>query len=256
VALVQAGTNLIVLDADQGDTSTQVSLLKRLKSSFPHVDVVAGNIVSLNQAHNLLEAGADSLRIGMGCSSVSTTGDVVAVGRAQATAVYRVAQYAASKYNVPVIADGGVSNSGHIMKALALGASAVMLGSMLAGTTETPGSYFYHQGSTKVKSYRGSRSAGAIKDMMSRGNMNDSHRPLVQGVTAVVLDKGSIHTLLSYHIQGVKHGMQDLGSCSIGDLHKQLYAGELRMEVRSGAAIREGNVHDLITFHNSQVLQV
>ena len=256
VALVQAGTNLIVLDADQGDTSTQVSLLKRLKSSFPHVDVVAGNIVSLNQAHNLLEAGADSLRIGMGCSSVSTTGDVVAVGRAQATAVYRVAQYAASKYNVPVIADGGVSNSGHIMKALALGASAIMLGSMLAGTTETPGSYFYHQGSTKVKSYRGSRSAGAIKDMMSRGNMNDSHRPLVQGVTAVVLDKGSIHTLLSYHIQGVKHGMQDLGSCSIGDLHKQLYAGELRMEVRSGAAIREGNVHDLITFHNSQVLQV
>ena len=255
VALVQAGVNLIVLDADQGDSSVQIRLLQRIKGSYPDVDVVAGNVVSMLQAYHLLEAGADCLRIGMGCSSVGTTTDVVAVGRAQATAVYRIAKLASSRYNVPVIADGGVSNSGHIMKALALGASSVMLGSMLAGTTETPGAYFYHQGSTKVKSYRGSRSASALKDMVNRGDVDNSSRLLVQGVSAVVLDKGSIQKLIPYHIQGVKHGMQDIGAKSIEELHKQLYAGELRMEVRSGAAIREGNVHDLITFHNTQIVK-
>lgn len=254
VALVQAGVNLVVLDADQGDTSIQISLLQRMKKAYPTVDVVAGNIVSVSQAHRLLEAGADSLRVGMGCSSVGTTSDVIAVGRAQATAVYKIARYAASQYNVPVIADGGVSNSGHIMKALALGASCVMLGSMLAGTSETPGSFFYHQGSMKVKSYRGSRSASAIKDMAYRNCVGSAYKPLVQGVSAVVLDKGSVHTLIPYHLQGVKHGMQDLGSQSLNDLHQQLYNGKLRMEVRSGAAIREGNVHDLITFSNAQVV--
>jgi IMP dehydrogenase len=256
VALVQAGVNLVVLDADQGDTSVQISLLRRIKMTYPKVDVVAGNIVSVSQAHRLLEAGADSLRIGMGCSSVGTTSDVIAVGRAQATAVYKIARYAASEYDVPVIADGGVSNSGHMMKALALGASCVMLGSMLAGTTETPGSFFYHQGSMKVKSYRGSRSASAIKDMAHRGTVEIAHKPIVQGVSAVVLDKGSIHRLIPYHLQGVKHGMQDLGSKSLHELHQQLRDGKLRMEVRSGAAIREGNVHDLITFGNAQMLQV
>ena len=256
VALISAGVNMIVLDADQGDSSVQINLLRRLKATYPEIDVVAGNVVSMTQASHLLEAGADALRIGMGCSSVGTTADVVAVGRAQATAVYRIAKLAFTRYNVPVIADGGVSNSGHIMKAMALGASSVMLGSLIAGTTETPGGYFYHQGSTKVKSYRGSRSASALKDLANRGNMdNSNNRHLVQGISAVVLDKGSIHKLIPYHIQGVKHGMQDIGANSIDELHKQLYNGELRMEVRSGAAIREGNVHDLITFQNTQILQ-
>jgi IMP dehydrogenase len=140
------------------------------------------------------------------------------------------------------------------MKALALGGSSVMLGSMLAGTSETPGNYFYHQGSTKVKSYRGSRSASALKDLANRNGHVYSSRPLSQGLNAVVLDKGSIHKLIPYHIQGVRHGMQDIGAKSIHDLHGQLRRGELRMEVRSGAAIREGNVHDLITFKMGQTV--
>lgn len=245
-ALIANGVDLIVLDADQGDCTNQIVLLKEIKAKYPNIDVVAGNVASISQAKRLLEAGADSLRIGMGVSSIGTTADVVAVGRAQATAVYRVAKFAFEQYNVPVIADGGVVNSGHIMKALSLGASCVMLGSMLAGTSETPGNYFYHQGS-KVKSYRGARSTGAFRELAEK---NGRTRPVSQGVSAVVLDKGSIHTLISYHIQGVRHGMQDAGCKSVAILHIQLYSGELRMEVRSGAAIREGNIHDLITFQS------
>ena len=248
--LVLAGVDLLVLDADQGDCSTQVDLLTAIKREFSATDVVAGNIVSIAQAHRLIEAGADSLRIGMGVSSIGTTSDVIAVGRAQATAVFRVAKFAKQKYDIPIIADGGIVNSGHIMKALCLGASAVMLGSMLAGTSETPGNYFYHQGS-KVKSYRGARSTGALRTVCP----SNGGRQVSQGVSAVVLDKGSVHTLISYHIQGVKHGMQDAGAKSVKVLHEQLYNGDLRMEVRSGAAIREGNVHDLITFKPVQAVK-
>ena len=254
VALVAGGADLIVLDSDQGDNAAQITILKQLKLEHPHVDVVAGNVVSIGQAKRLIDAGADSLRIGMGVSSVGTSNDVIAVGRAQATAVYRVAKFSREYKNVPVIADGGIANSGHVMKALALGASTVILGSMIAGTKETPGQYFYHQGQ-KVKSYRGSRSAGALREQAAHtNNGGDSMRPVAQGVSAVVLDKGSIHTLIPYHIQGVRHGMQDIGAQSVLDLHDQLYNSELRMEVRSGAAIKEGNVHDLITFPSAQTV--
>lgn len=252
-ALASAGVDLIVLDCDQGDNSRQLDLLRSLKKSHPDVEVIAGNVVTISQARSLIDAGADALRVGMGVSSVGTTNDVIAVGRAQATAVYKVARFAREYGKVPVIADGGIANSGHIMKALSLGASAVILGNMIAGTNETPGQYFYHQGQ-KVKSYRGSRSAGALKDHAITNGSSDSLKPVAQGVSAVVLDKGSVHTLIPYHIQGVKHGMQDVGSGSLPNLHAQLYDGALRMEVRSGAAIREGNVHDLITFQGGQAV--
>jgi IMP dehydrogenase len=144
-ALLAAGADVIALDSDQGDNDSQIALLKRLKSEYPLVEVIAGNVVSVRQAKELIDAGADSIRVGMGVSSVGTTNDVIAVGRAQATAVYHVSRFSREYGNVPVLADGGIANSGHIMKALALGASGVVLGSMLAGTTETPGQYFYFQ---------------------------------------------------------------------------------------------------------------
>ena len=253
VALVTAGVDVIVLDCDQGDNAIQIRLLQTIKSTYPHIEVIAGNVVTTLQGKNLIDAGADALRVGMGVSSVGTSNDVIAVGRAQATAVYRLARFAREYKEIPVIADGGISNSGHIMKALALGASVVVLGNMIAGTNETPGTYFYHQGQ-KVKSYRGSRSAGAMKNHDSNSGSTDSLKSVTQGVSAVVLDKGSIHNLIPYHIQGVKHGMQDVGANSLPSLHRQLYSGRLRMEVRSGAAIREGNVHDLITFQGAQAV--
>lgn len=250
-ALVGAGVDLLVLDTDDSDLQKQVEVIRLLKLSFPDIDVVAGNVATSCQARELIDAGADGIRVGLGVSSVGTTSDVTAVGRAQATAVYKVSKFARNYAQIPVIADGGISNSGHIMKALSLGASAVMLGGMIAGTTETPGQYFYYK-RQKVKSYRGSRSLLALRDQEKELSSSSSvGKPLIQGVSAVVLDKGSIHTLIPYHIQGVKHGMQDVGANSISALHGKLASAQLRMEVRSGAAIKEGNIHDLITFQQS-----
>ena len=251
-ALVEAGVDAIVIDAAQGDSIYELRLLEWIKSTHPQVDVMAGNVVTRAQCARLIDAGADGLRIGMGPGSICTTQGTMAVGRAQATAVQSCARLARTR-DVPLLADGGISQIGHIGKALALGASSVMMGFMFAGTEEAPGEYFYDKG-IRLKRYRGMASleamdAGGDKRYMTQAD--DRKVKVAQGVSGSVMDKGPLDEYVPYLVQGLRQSLQDMGLRSVTALHAALDDGGLRFERRSLAAQVEGGVHGLHSYKES-----
>jgi len=257
-ALVDSDVDVIVIDSSNGASIYQLELLRQIKKNFPHYpQIIAGNVVTIEQAKILIDNGADALRVGMGSGSICITQDVCAVGRAQGSAVFYVAQYANSR-EVPIIADGGIRNAGCITKALALGASTVMMGGLLAGSEETPGEYFWGPSGIRLKRYRG---MGSVEAMEAHLNSNSRYLSgqtdqirVAQGVAGAQRDRGSIYKHLPCTIRSLQHGLQNMGANCIVKLRVMIYSGTIKFERRSNSAQNEGTVHSLYTCDGSSLM--
>lgn len=238
-ALVEAQVDVLVLDSAHGHSQNILECVKKVKAAFPQVALIAGNIATAKAAEDLILAGADAVKVGIGPGSICTTRVVAGIGVPQITAVYDVACVAA-KYNIPVIADGGIKYSGDIVKALAAGANVVMLGSLLAGCEESPGEMEIYQGRS-FKVYRGMGSLGAMaKGSKDRYFQEDNKKLVPEGVEGRVPYKGMVSETVYQLMGGLKAGMGYTGCRSIEELHEK--AQFIRI---TGAGLKESHPHDI-----------
>lgn len=241
--LVKAGVDGIVLDGAHGHTVFNSRMLCHIKENFSQIDVIPGNVVTAEATLQLIKSGADAIKVGMGAGSICITQVVTGVGRPQGSAVYECARVA-SEHNIPVIADGGIADEGDVAKALALGASSVMIGSLFAGTEESPGYYLYNNRGVRVKTYRGMGSLKAMrKGSADRYGLSANSTMAAEGVEGTVSDKGPLSSYVRHLIQCLKQSMQKAGARSMDELHRKA-----TFVVVSHASQVEGGVHDLMSF--------
>ena len=240
--LAAAGVDVIVVDTAHGHSQGVLERVRWVKQNYPHVEVIGGNIATAAAAKALVEYGADGVKVGIGPGSICTTRIVAGVGVPQITAVSNVSE-ALKGSGVPVIADGGVRFSGDVAKALAAGANAVMMGSMLAGTEESPGDVFLFQG-RQYKAYRGMGSVGAMKDGAAdryfQDNSANIDKLVPEGIEGRVAYKGSVNAILFQVVGGVRASMGYCGCRTIVEMHDKAEFVQI-----TAAGMRESHVHDV-----------
>lgn len=240
-ALVEAGVDAVVIDTAHGHSANVVKTLKAVKENYPSIDVLVGNIATAAAAEFLINAGADGIKVGIGPGSICTTRIVAGVGVPQLSAIYDVAEVA-HKHGVPVIADGGLRYSGDIVKALAAGGDAVMMGSMLAGVEESPGETIIYNG-RKFKAYRGMGSIEAMqagsKDRYFQSETSDSTKFVPEGIVARVPYKGTLSETIYQLLGGLRSGMGYCGAKDIETLHDAKF---VRI---TSAGVIENHPHDV-----------
>ncbi len=240
--LVEAGVDVIIVDTAHGHSQGVIDRVRWIKNNYTGVDVIGGNIATAAAARALVEAGADGVKVGIGPGSICTTRIVAGVGVPQLSAIANVADYLAGS-GIPVIGDGGIRFSGDVAKALAAGASCVMLGSMLAGTDEAPGEIELYQGRS-YKSYRGMGSLGAMSkgsaDRYFQESTNAQDKLVPEGIEGRVPHKGSLNSVIHQLLGGVRASMGYLGCATIEEMYRYAEFVEI-----SAAGIKESHVHDV-----------
>ncbi|MDH5581149.1 MAG: IMP dehydrogenase [Bdellovibrionales bacterium] len=241
--LVEAQVNAIVVDTAHGHSKGVIEMVKWIKSNYPQVDVVAGNVATAEACRDLIKAGVDGVKVGIGPGSICTTRVVAGIGVPQFSAVLQCAEVCLPE-GVPVIADGGIKYSGDIVKALAAGASCVMLGSLLAGTDETPGETILYQGRT-YKVYRGMGSIGAMqlgsKDRYGQGSVEELKKLVPEGIEGQIPYRGSLSSNLYQLMGGVRAGMGYIGAENLGMLRERAKFVQITQ-----AALKESHPHDVM----------
>jgi len=239
-ALVKAGVDIVAIDSAHGHSKGVLDKISEIRKTFPDLDIVGGNIVTADAAKDLIKAGANVLKVGVGPGSICTTRVVAGVGVPQLSAIYNVYEFAKKK-NVAVIADGGIKLSGDIVKAIASGAGAVMLGSLLAGTDEAPGEEIIFQG-RKFKSYQGMGSLSAMKrGGKERYFQSEAKKFVPEGIEGRVPHKGKLEDVIFQLTGGLRAGMGYCGAKDIEALQK-----DSKLVMITGSGLKESHPHDVI----------
>jgi IMP dehydrogenase len=243
MALAEAGADVVVIDTAHGHSIQVSRVVERIKRESNRIQIIAGNVATHDAARALIDAGADAVKVGIGPGSICTTRIVAGVGVPQLTAIMEAAR-AAKESGAPVIADGGIKYSGDLAKAIAAGASCAMMGSMFAGTDESPGEVFLYQGRS-YKSYRGMGSVGAMgagsADRYFQKEVEDTQKLVPEGIEGQTPYKGPIAPVLHQMVGGLRAAMGYVGAATIADLQDRA-----RFVRITGAGLRESHVHDVM----------